>query len=434
MNFSLDPPPSARATLAAAVAVVTVAAGALLGASPAAAATPVSIIDAATVGTYKLQTDPAEWATFEQRIAAVEGGGAVSTASTLDVALSGQQTGRKGLCHYPNLLPTKYVPDGFCWNTTDDRSSNYSKTGGWVPQGLTASHDGDNVNGMIDGNHIYLASWYWGINESKNEFTRISMTANSAVGNSYGHVLLVAPTESGFEAVKGNHADGITWYGNRLFVANSGELQVYDMRHIWRMNSLGTDVGISGGTSSAWGHQWVMPMIGRYWTRTKGSGSCQTTTGATPCFSSLSLDRTGTDGLIAAEWKSGAAGGRIIRWPLNASTALPRADDGSAYGTVTAVAGYSSPIWEMQGAATDGTNLYISGRCPDSANEDPNSADAYSCIHRAVPGQEPHVIALTPPLSQNLSFSRFSGRLWGLNERIDSVVGKRVVFSIDVTP
>jgi hypothetical protein len=41
------------------------------------------------------------------------------------------------------------------------------------------------------------------------------------------------------------------------------------------------------------------------------------------------------------------------------------------------------------------------------------------------------VLTHAPPLTQNLSYAPSSGRLWGLNERINTSVGKRVVFSFD---
>jgi hypothetical protein len=403
------------------------------------AATPMTPLPATAVQTFRLATESAVWTEYQAAIAAVQRSGAVEVVSTLTVAESGQHQGRPGLCHNTGLEPA-LTPSGFCWDPVDDKSNGYNETtGGWTPQGLTGSHDANNVDGTIDGRHVHLATWHWGNGAGKgNQFTRLSMVRSLPDSISYGHVLLVRPSGSSFTAVKNTHADGVVWYGNRVFVANGRELQVYDMRHIWRMTTIGEDIGVAGRTSSARGHQWAMPMIGRYWTGTGEQMPCSARTGSVPCLNSLSLDRTGTDALISAEYTSpsAGAGGRIIRWPLNARSALPRADDGTDIGKVTAVAAYSTPVLAMQGAATDGTTMYISGQCPDGTNPDlpADHPDAWSCIYHARPDTEPQVVTPAPRLTQNLSYSRFTGRLWGINERINTSQGVRVVFSIDVSP
>ncbi|WP_229869337.1 hypothetical protein [Streptomyces inusitatus] len=383
------------------------------------------------------------WERYQTGIQRAEAGGAVTKVSALSVAESAQHIGRPLLCH-ATRLNTRYIPDGFCWDEGDDRSSNYNNTGtdpgGWVPQGLTASHDSDNADGTINGRHVYLASWYRGKNGSQNEFARVSFVKNTGSSTAYGHVLLVEPTLDGsFTAVTRTHTDGMVWYGNRLFVANGGELQVYDMRHIWRMGSSSERVGVANGVSSARWHAWAMPMIGRYWTGDRQNPrGCQAATGSWVCLGSLSLDRTGKDVLVSGEYRSPAAGagGRVIRWPLNSSTALPESGSGAGIATSTAEEGYTTPVWAMQGVATDGTYYYMSGQCPPGWNGDvpPDHEDAFSCIHRARKEEAPHVFTMAPRMTQNLSYSRFSGRLWGLNEKINTAEGDRVVFSIDVAP
>ncbi|MFV0137961.1 hypothetical protein ACLGIH_33085 [Streptomyces sp. HMX87] len=113
---------------------------------------------------------------------------------------------------------------------TWERSRADSEKGGWVPQGLTASH-GASPEGTVNGNHLYLAGWYHGTGGSQNEYARVSLVKNDNTAVTYGHVLLVTPTAGGsFEPTRDIHVDGMVWYGNRLFVANGSELQVYDMR------------------------------------------------------------------------------------------------------------------------------------------------------------------------------------------------------------
>lgn len=363
--------------------------------------------------------------------------------AALRVAESAPRTGRPFLCH-PTKLNTRYIPDGFCWDIDDDKSSNYNNSGpdpgGWVPQGLTASHDGDNQDGKVAGSHVYAASWYRGKDGSKDEFVRVSFVKNTGTQTTYGHVLLVEPAGTTFKAVTNTHADGLTWYGNKLFVANGAELQVYDLTHIWKMTGPPTEfVGVRDGASSARWHIWAMPMIAKYRTYDyTNPRQCEPGVGNL-CLSSLSLDRTGADSLVSGEYRTNAGGGRIVHWPLDPSTALPRVDATEQSGKIQvtrALLAFSTPVWAVQGVASDGTYLYMAGQCPPGWNGDisPDAKEAYSCIHRAKVGEAPHVFTMAPRMTQNLSYSRFSGRLWGLNENIDTTVGDRVVFSIDVDP
>jgi hypothetical protein len=406
-------------------------------AAPATAGDPLDPQPAPVVQTYQLRTQLKLWTDNAAAVAAVEAGGAVEKATSVAVAESGERTGRAGLCHATPLAPA-LRPGGFCWDAADDTSNGWNTTvGGWTPQGLSGSHDADNVNGTVEGRNLFVASWHFGMGPSNaNQFARVSIVHNGPSAVTYGHILLVRAAGSSFSAVRA-HADGVVWYGNRLFVANGRELQVYDMRHIWRMSQLTDAVGITpDGGSSARGHRWAMPMVGRYWTGATPDVACSVRTGNAPCLNSLSLDRTGADALLSAEHtRAGTAtGGRIVRWPLNHTVALPRADNGAGVGDSSAAAAYSAPVPAMQGAATNGTDLFISGQCPgDLAQEKPvEHPDAWTCIYRAAPGREPEVLTMTPRLSQNLSYSRFSGRLWGINERINTTQGVRVVFSLAV--
>ncbi|MBW1604589.1 hypothetical protein JJV70_21290 [Streptomyces sp. JJ66] len=414
--------------------------GNLITAPSASAATPLTALPRQTYDKFRLKTTDAVWADLKNAVAAVERTKTVTKVSPLSVAQSAQHRGSPDPCH-PTKLNSRYIPDGFCWDRTDDTTSNYdSEQGGWMPQGLTASHDAT-PGGTYNGHHLYLASWFHGVDGSKDEYARVSIVENNNRTVSYGHVFLVTPTDNGsFMPTPNIHADGMVWYGKRLFVANGGELLVYDMRHLWKVNTISGEVGVKGASSSARWHQWAMPLIGRYWTGTADANprKCTPGTGEVVCLSSLSLDRQGakTDTLVSGEFRTDKAGGRIIRWPLNAAMALPRADDGSQIGSTKAWSAYTTPVWSMQGVAADGNGrFYMAGRCPDGWSDVPASSPlAYSCIHYAKPGDEPHVFTMAPRLTQNLSWAPQWGRLWGLNESINPSSGDRVVFSIDVSP
>ena len=401
---------------------------------PASAATALTVLPNANRD-FKLKIDPtADWRAYGAAIRGAEASGAVTRVTPLQVAQSAQHVGRAALCHDTGLDGT-YRYDGFCWDQADDNTSAYSADGGWHPQGLTASHDFDGTS--YHGHHLYLASWFFGSEAGgKDRFGRVTIAESTGGRVTYGHVMLVQPTgndsSGNFIPVTNVHADGIVWYGNKLFVANGGELLVFDMQYLWKMSTTSREeTGIRAGASSARWHQWALPLVARYHTGERSTNPRACAGGSGPiCLGSLSLDRSTTPpALVSGEYRSHAAGGggRIARWPLSDRYDLPRADNGDAVNTTSAVAGYSTPVFQMQGVATDGTWYYMAGECPASWVADPTARGAYSCVHRAQPGAAPSVLTRAPSLTQNLSYSRASGRLWGLNEW----TGHRVVFSID---
>lgn len=449
-------PPSARGRLTGLLLGVTTLAAGLLAAPGARAAPEVpETMRPIPASGFKLVTKEADWTASSEAVRAVENTGAVTRVTALDIATSRQHVGRAGLCH-DTALDTGLVPDGFCWDKADDVTNNYDRVnGGWMPQGLTASHDSV-PEGTIGGNHLYAVSWHYGKSGSKNEFARVSIANNrGGTAPSYGHVLLVAPSGTGtsatFAPVTNTHADGMVWYGDRLFVANGGELQVYDMRHLWKVTSISGEIGVDtqNKTSSARWHQWAMPMIGRYDIDGGPTGpQCTPSRGTEICLSALSLDRSSSPhALVSGEHVSYAASqagarGRVARWPLNSDTALPRADEGTGIGTTTASAAYASPVWAAQGVATDGTYYYTSGACPSVQAQpgEPPVSDpaAYNCIYRGRANEPLQVLTRSPRLTQNLSYAPRSRRLWGTNESIyiapgqSQRTGDRVVFSIRV--
>jgi hypothetical protein len=401
---------------------------------PASAAAALTVLPNASRD-FKLKIDPtADWRAFGAAIRGAEASGAVTRVTPLQVAQSAQHVGRAALCHDTGLNGT-YRYDGFCWDQGDDNTSAYSAEGGWHPQGFTASHDFDGTS--YHGHHLYLASWFFGnAAAGQNKFGRVTIAESTGGRVTYGHVMLVQPTgndtSGNFVPITNVHADGMVWYGNKLFVANGGELLVFDMQYLWKMSTTSREeTGIRAGVSSARWHQWALPLVARYHTgeRSADPRACAGESGPI-CLGSLSLDRSTTPhALVSGEYRSSAAGagGRIARWPLSDTHDMPRADNGDAVNTTSATAGYSTPVFQMQGVATDGTWYYMSGECPESWVPDPTARGAYSCIHRARPGNAPSVLTKSPSLTQNLSYSRASGRLWGLNEW----TGHRVVFSID---
>ncbi|KAJ6441248.1 hypothetical protein O9K51_07044 [Purpureocillium lavendulum] len=329
---------------------------------------------------------------------------------------SPQSQGRYPLCHDTNLK-AELRPTGFCWNAADDTS------GEWVPQGITGSGDAA-AGGTVGGRRLIAASWHY----TDDKFARVSIAdfSKPSKGVGYHHLLLVQPTADGnFASVENVHADGLTWVGNRLFLATGSRLQVYDLGHIWKTQTGGghaAKVGlVADGAYARW-HGWALPMVAEYRTAWAAGGkwkSCAPATGSTPCLNSISLapDRKS---LVTAEfYNAKAGGGRVVRWALDAATGLP---------TGKATEAFASPVWRQQGIATDGKAFYVSGDCPGAPP--PNDVNNHICIHKAQPDAAPHVLTKAPPLTQNLAYWPRTGELWGLNERISSKGGKRVVFNI----
>ncbi|MGA4837766.1 hypothetical protein [Streptomyces sp. G45] len=422
---------AAGSTAATAVALM------LAAAQPASAAMPFGEVDPDTVAQFRLHQvvsqDGADGT--DAAVAAVERTGAVGHVDVRTLLTTGGHTGIAGLCHDTGLSAS-LKPGGYCWKKEDDRSSSWNPTdGGWTPQGLSLpySDSGTPSDGTWQGIPAQAATWHHGTDLGNpdpakrrgDEYARLTLVNTTNAAPTYHHLLLVQPVRNAdgtgdFRVVAGNHVDGVVWYGDRAFVANGRYLQVYDLRHIWKLNRQGKEVGVDGTTSSGLWHNYAVPMVAMYQTTTGGT-PCSVTSGTTPCLNSLSLDRTGgQDALVSAEYKKDAAGGRVVRWPLDATTKLPQGHASVAY---------SSPVWSMQGAATDGTNWYLAGTCPTGAGGG-TPADPYSCVHRARANAAPHVMTSAPVYTQNLAYSWSTDRLWGINERINSTEGRRVVFSV----
>ncbi|GAA2797493.1 RICIN domain-containing protein [Streptomyces showdoensis] len=372
-------------------------------------------------------------------ISAVESAG-VSTAPVTEVL--GSRTGRPGLCH-PTGLNGALRPDGFCWDDQDDRTGYTDAGGGWMPQGFAGAHVSGSADGTYRGRTLFAASWYFGVLNQPEEYTRVSIAESAGGGApvSYGHIALVEPVAGGDfkKPVFPSHADGVAWYKDRLFVANGAELQVYDLNHLWRMTD--TTAAATGraadGKSSARHHRWALPLVARYSTISTATLDDPSTAflRGTPracgpaaenfgelCMSSLSVDLSDTangPALVSTEHRS-EGGARIVRWPLDGLEA------GAPERVVSYGTAYTSPVTGIQGIAKGGDTFYLSGSCPTGY------PGGYACLHAARAGEAPRVLTQAPYLTQGLSYDPRAGRLWGYNEALENASGgRRVVFSVD---
>jgi len=273
------------------------------------------------------------------------------------------------------LKGVKDVNGGFRWNKGDN-AVDY-----WWPQGITGSADAV-PGGVVDGHRELLVSWY-----SKNgKGARVSfVNADKLSSAKYRHVLLVEPKANGNFGLVDSHAGGIAWVGNYLYVAQThGGLRVFDMRRILRVPD----------PDDALGYAFILPQVGLY----------KTEPGLR--FSFVALDRTNGPALITGEYKQGAAGGRIVRWPLGADN-LP---------TGKAQAAFSSPAGSMQGA------LMLNGKVGSSSSAGKGKAGTFTT---GLPGANvtKHTWAAGV---EDVSYAGTSKRIYSLTE----YPGARVVYGV----
>ena len=223
------------------------------------------------------------------------------------------------------------------------------------PQGITSSRDavGPANGGNYDGHQLVLVSWYTkdGCDgaQSRSRITLVDWDATYP--NKYRKILLVEPTGTAaapsFKDIP-IHAGGVSWYGNYLYVADTGHgLRVFDMKRILKTNTGGTASQIGrqsdGKTYYAHNYAYVLPQI--------GSVTAHTTSGTSLAWSTISLDRV-SGSIVVAEYtcQSGCTAypnraPRAIRFPF-----APGATTFAA--SVTATEALQLPWYNVNGVAS----------------------------------------------------------------------------------
>jgi hypothetical protein len=203
-------------------------------------------------------------------------------------------------------------------------------------------------------------------------------------------VLLVEPDAAGGFDVVNSHAGGIAWYGNYLYVAQTGKgLRVFDMRRILRVPN----------PDDALGYAFILPQVGLYKSTKKGL-----------VFSFVSVDRGGP-ALVTGEYRKSTAGGRIVRWPLDGASGLLKGGQ--------AQAAYASPAGSMQGA------LALNGKLGASSSAGEGNPGVFTT---GVPGKA----TVTRPWAagvEDVSYAPTSGRVYSLTE----YPGARSVFGVSAS-
>lgn len=368
-------------------------------------------IDAATVDGYRLAPGNS-FAEYGERVAALEREPQLRPKGVPDVLRSANRTARP-LCHDTHLDPA-LRPAGFCWQSGEDDARNV-----WIPQGVTGSGDADPAGGTVHGRKVVLASWH----TNGDTFIRVSFVDVTEQGKmGYRHVLLVEPTSDGDFAAIAGHGHGLTWRGDKLFVATTGGvLRVFDLRHIWAMDAGSGTVGLGedGRYHARW-HAFALPQVGAYWY--PGGHGCANGSEPRPCMATLASDHSGAGSLVTAEHVA-EDGGRVVRWPFDRGTGLLKT---SHDGLVHATEGFRSPVWRMQGAVAHDGYFVLTGACPENAGE---PGDLPSCLHGGIGGRSVSRLTSAPVNSQNLAHWPATGQLWLLGEQLRERVTVHVPWS-----
>jgi hypothetical protein len=282
-------------------------AGVLAGASPAVAAAAPTVLNASD---YTLAADYHQFDTLNSALVNILGTSAVHTVM-------------ENANHDRQPLPLSFSVAGLSGGFRFDDPDNSDCQN--FPQGITTSRDavGTANSGNYDGHQLVLVSWYTedgcGGAQQRSRITLVDWDATYP--NTYRKILLVQPTGTAaapdFKDIP-IHAGGVSWYGDYLYVADTGHgMRVFDMRKI-----LNTDTGGSAdqiGRQSAtvyYAHNYayVLPQIGTI--------TSQTTSGTSLSWSSISLDRV-SKSIVMAEYtcQSGCSSypnrpPRAVRFPF----------------------------------------------------------------------------------------------------------------------
>ncbi|GGB43600.1 hypothetical protein GCM10011492_38240 [Flexivirga endophytica] len=183
---------------------------------------------------------------------------------------------------------------GFIWDSGDNNDTNVA------PQGITTSRDaiGTANNGRYDGRQLIAASFY--NNDPKG--SRINLTDwDSNYPDKYRYVLLVEPTGTkaapSFKDVQ-IHVGGIAWYGNYLYVADTGNgMRVFDMSKIIKTYTGGDKSLIGKHDTHFYAHNYAyaLPQVGKI-TSNVATGTTKLT------WSTISLDRP-KKSIVMTEYK-----------------------------------------------------------------------------------------------------------------------------------
>jgi hypothetical protein len=284
------------------------------------------------------------------------------------------------------------------WEETSDFDD--MNTEKWVPQGISSSADAYD-KGDWNGKKAWVVSWH----EKDDAMVRVTFVDMDT--KKYRHVLLVIPTaEDDFSSFKKLHAGGIVWYGDTLWVPDTGVgVRVFDLSNVFKV-STGDKIGKNGDKWTAAGYKYIIPQKGYYKNAVE-----------TFHHSFCALDRTDSpDTILFGEYqpKSEVDKGtptRVGKWELDFEK---RALKGSAAKSV-----YCLGIERMQGAMTVNNKYYISS----------SNVDAQSNLYTWQPGKNKDKNAhFFPPHSEDISYNKHGNEFYVVTEG----KGERFIVTYDL--
>lgn len=295
------------------------------------------------------------------------------------------------------------------WEAEDDDSTT------WIPQGITGSADAS-ATGLVDGKRVVVVSWYYtppaGSTYEKGVRLAFVDVTNPQVPT-YRFALLVEPTgtpQAPTFAPVVIHAGGLAWFGNLLYVVETGRgFRVFDMTRAMQVATDVDQIGCQAGTCRAGLYKYVVPQIGGY----------TSTSACAPLFSYVALDRSTTPpSLLSGEYCGGTAcksqplAGRAYRWSLDATTG--RLGAKKSWPSEAMLLGQT----QVQGAASRKGVYYLSSSAP---------AGGGGALYRVRTGKSATSTWLDAP--EDVMVDEANGLLWSLSE----AAGSRVIAGMKLT-
>jgi hypothetical protein len=248
---------------------------------------------------------------------------ALNSALTTNLGTASVATVMANANHDRTALPSSFSVTGLAGGFDFDSGDNSDCTN--YPQGITTSRDavGDTNSGNYDGHQLVLVSWYTKNGcDGAEDRSRITLVDwDATYPNDYRKILLVQPTGTASSPSFTDipiHAGGVSWYGDYLYVADTGHgMRVFDLKDILRTNTGGT-AGQIGCTSNtvcyAHNYAYVLPQVGTI--------TSNTTSGTNLVWSTISLDRV-SGSIVMTEYtcQSGCTSypnraSRAVRFPF----------------------------------------------------------------------------------------------------------------------
>ncbi|MEU7866006.1 hypothetical protein [Dactylosporangium sp. NPDC049140] len=325
-----------RKRLLVAAAIVAAGVGVVAVPEAQAAAGPVAL----PAGQYTLAADYHRYDALNDALAGTLGTAAVHTV------MDNANHDRTGIT---DSLGIAGFQTGFRFDSGDNSDcANY-------PQGITTSRDavGTAGGGNYDGHQLVLVSWYTKDGcDGDSARSRITLVDwDATYPNKYRKILLVEATGTAaapsFKDVK-VHAGGVSWYGDHLYVADTGHgLRVFDLRKILETDTGGTADQIGrqadGATYYAHNYAYVLPQV--------GTVTAATTSGTALAWSTVSLDRVDRS-LVMTEYTCSSG---CTDYPNRAPRAVrfPFAAGGTTFAAATTASqALQLPWYKLNGVAS----------------------------------------------------------------------------------